>query len=644
LIVWLSLVAVAPPALLLGGLFVCVVGLAERAESLAPVASTYGAETLGSGAAGAVLGLFLLESLNPVAVITLVGMIAIGWAYYLLWIYGGRRVLGHLGFVLPYLVALAAILYLSPQVDLATRRAQWSPIPVTEVADSRYANIVVTDRDGTHDFYENGVLAFTIPDLLDAEECTHIPLLHHPGPESVLVIGGAGSGVIPEIRRHPTVRHVDFIELDPAVIEMASRYSPQGWLTGDGITVRPVYGDGRRFVAGEPRRYDVVILNVGSPVSLQINRYYTKEFFRQVDRILKRNGILSLKFASEGAYLSPEEASMLAAVADACREVFAHVTLLPGGYIHILASPELDIRARTGVLIETLRLRRLETSFITESILEDRVAPLRMANLDSVMTLFGSGVVNTDAMPVSFPYAISLWAQHFRGGRIISAAVAWLTLGRCLGLLVVIAACVLALHTRLGGLSSISLPAGAAIYSMGFTAMFTEILIILVFQTVSGYIYTRIAAIVAAFMLGMGLSSSVLGVRLRRRRLARNLLLPHLGLAAMPLAVLCGARIASGLADGFFILMAFVAGALGGTVFAAASGVLAGEYRRPEDAGAVAYSLDLTGACVAGFMTGFLIIPSLGFKASAFAVCLFDLAALVPLAISRMALPRAPIH
>jgi hypothetical protein len=49
------------------------------------------------------------------------------------------------------------------------------------------------------------------------------------------------------------------------------------------------------------------------------------------------------------------------------------------------------------------------------------------------------------------------------------------------------------------------------------------------------------------------------------------------------------------------------------------------------EAGVLAYSLDLSGATVAGFTTGLLVIPSLGITGSAYAVAAFDGALLAAL-------------
>jgi spermidine synthase len=641
LVMALTAIGVAPCAIILGGLFVNLVSLAEKAKQRAPVSATYGAETLGSGVTGLLLGVYLLESMSPIAIAGLASMVGLVCGLYLIALVGGVwaarcRALAVLG-----LAGLTFLLAMSPRVDLVTRQVQWDPLKVTKTVDSRYGSIVVTDRGGLHDFFESGVLAFTVPDHLYAEECAHIPLLHHPNPETILLIGGTGSGVIGEVAKHPSVKVVDYIELDPAVIELVEAYSPPGWMEGAGTDVTAIYGDGRQYVAGTERAYDVVIINVGTPVSLQINRYYTVEFFEHVRARLKGDGIMSLKIPMEGAYISPELASILAAMVNGCREVFGNVTLVPGAYIHVLASPDAGIEARTAQIIETLAARGVGTSYITEPLLLDRLSPLRSADLDSLIMKYDSGITNTDARPVSFTYAISLWAKHFKSGKAVSILISWMSLGNCLVLLIVVGLVAVTAHMRAVRASWSALPSVVAIYSMGFTAMFTEVLILLSYQVVSGYIYTRLAAVVAAFMLGMGFAASLVGAR--RRRPARSWVLPllHIGLVVIPPAVVVVSGILKsriGLIQGYFadlvfILMAFATGTLGGSIFGVASYSLAFEQRSAAEGAAIAYSLDLVGACVAGFATGLLIIPSLGLIHSAYALALTNLVALVPISL-----------
>lgn len=644
----LSVIGVAPAALVLGGTFVSLVGLTDRVRPPVPVAAIYGAETLGSGAIGIVLGVYLFEKLNPVAIVSLAGLIGLAAGTFLLLGDKGQRTPVKRVVALVCLACLVGTLALSGPIDLLTRRVEWQPLDVAETLDSKYGNIVVTNRGGIHDFFETGVLAFTIPDRRYAEECVHIPLLHHPDPDNVLLIGGAGSGLVAEVGKHPSVTHIEYVEIDPAMISLVGMYSPPGWLDAPGIEVTPIYGDGRHYVSRTSAQFDAVIVSVGVPLSLQVNRYYTAEFFARVRSVLRPGGIVSLKIPLEGAYLSPELASLLAALKNGCRRSFEYVEVLPGDYIHLLASPELDIARRTDLLRETLKARHLTTSYITDAALQDRLSPFRMALLDSLVRRNDTGIVNTDGQPVSFSYAISLWARQFRSGRLLYSVITWLGFKRCLVVLLLLCLAVTLAHRRVSRCSWSTMPAAIALYSMGFTTMFCQVLIVLSFQIVSGYIYARIAIIVAAFMLGMGSASSIAGLRQRGPARSRTLAILHCGFIALPLVVLLALNYLksprttfSYPADLVFGGLALLTGIFGGSMFAAASSIMVARLPGRVDAGAVAYSLDLTGACVAGFATGLLIIPALGIGQSAYVVSATNLVALTIL-IGLIGFRRAP--
>jgi spermidine synthase len=644
----LSVIGVAPSALVLGGTFVSLVGLTDRVRPPVPVAAIYGAETLGSGAIGIVLGVYLFERLNPVAIVCLAGLTGLAAGTYLLLRDKAQRTPVKQIVPLACLACLIGTLALNERIDLLTRQVQWQPLEVAETLDSKYGNIVVTDRGGIHDFFETGVLAFTIPDRRYAEECVHIPLLHHPNPDDVLLIGGAGSGLVAEIGKHPSVGRIEYVEIDPAVISLVATYSPPGWLDSPGIDVTPVYGDGRHYVSKSSARFDVVIVSVGVPLSLQVNRYYTAEFFERVRSVLRPGGILSLKIQLEGAYLSPELASLLAALKNACRGSFEYVEVLPGDYIHLLASPELDIASRRDSLRAILRARHLATSYVTDGALQDRLSPFRMALLDSLVRQNDAGIANSDGQPVSFSYAISLWARHFRTGRLLYSVITWLDFEKCLLVLLLLCLAITLAHCLASRCSWSVLPAAITLYSMGFTAMFCQVLIVLGFQIVSGYIYARIAIIVAAFMLGMGAASSIAGWRQRGPARSRALAILHCGFIALPLTVLLAlnhlkspSTVLSYPADLVFAGLALLTGILGGSMFAAASSVMVARFQGRVDAGAIAYSLDLTGACVAGFATGLLIIPALGISQAAYVVSAANLVVLIVL-IGLIALRPAP--
>jgi spermidine synthase len=634
-----SALTVAPGAVLLGGLFVAIVAIGQRRFGNRAVALVYGCEAIGSAAAGVVLSLYVFRSADSYVGLAMAGLVALACAGYLAFGGGSGARRATAAVVVLLTAGLIGVIASSKRIDLATRAVQWHPLRVVLTEETRYGNILVTARDGVHDFFENGSLSHTIPDPLYAEETAHIPLLCHPDPRRVLVIGGAGAGTIGEIGKYLSVERIDFVELDPEVIRLTGRFAPAGWLEGrPGISVTPIFGDGRRYVVASGDRYDVVILSVGLPVTLQIARYYTVEFFRAVRRVLEPGGIMAFKIPSGGAYLGPELGALLTSLTNACEEVYGDVTLVPGDYIHVLASPTLPLASLTDSLPDILSERHVKTEFIDRYRLLERLNPIERAYLDSAVASYDTGLLNSDSRPVSATYAVARWAKHFESGRFLAGLIGRITPRACIIGLVVSALIAVPVLVRATRSPWDVMPGALALYAMGLTTMFTQILIIMVFQIVNGYVYGWIAALIAAFMVGMGLASSIGGVHSMACRwyhlaalLGAILILPLGALGA--LAHFTGASgIPSPLPDMVFIGLALASGALGGTTFAASSAFLTGKGRGALDVGVLAYSLDLCGAMVAGLTTGFLLIPSLGISGSAFAVAVFDgvlLAALV---------------
>jgi spermidine synthase len=125
--------------------------------------------------------------------------------------------------------------------------------------------------------------------------------LVHPamnGPHArVLVLGGGDGLAAREVLRHPDVRRVDIVELDPAVVALARRDPVLSRLNGH------VYGDARVHVttADAFRRlrtpvpvpsYDVVIADLPDPGITASTKLYAEEFYGLVRRVLAAAGRL----------------------------------------------------------------------------------------------------------------------------------------------------------------------------------------------------------------------------------------------------------------------------------------------------------------------------------------------------------------
>jgi spermidine synthase len=187
--------------------------------------------------------------------------------------------------------------------------------------------------------------------------------------------------------------------------------------------------------------------------------------------------------------------------------------------------------------------------------------------------------------------------------------------------------------------------AGACVAAMGFTLLGLQVMLLLAFQCVYGYVYQQIALLVAAFMAGLAAGS-----RLSIRRFhktgtvnpVQTLLLLQLAVVILPIvcvvvfvasADLAGSFMAAFAAYGLFPAMAFVSGGMGGYQFPVASSVYFGRgtTRRP---GAV-YALDITGAFAGAVLVSGYLVPVFGFLNTAIVLAIFNTAPVIVLAGAR---------
>lgn len=127
------------------------------------------------------------------------------------------------------------------------------------------------------------------------EPMVHFPMLAHERPQRVLVIGGGDGGILREVLRHPSVTHVDFVELDRDVVEFSRTYLPHindGAFDSDKVTIH--IADGRGFVEQTSGSYDVAIMDMTDPFGPS-KMLYTREFFQHVrDHLNPNNGIFTM--------------------------------------------------------------------------------------------------------------------------------------------------------------------------------------------------------------------------------------------------------------------------------------------------------------------------------------------------------------
>jgi len=637
----LSFVALSLTCLGSGGLFAAASRLygEQKGESLArATGSVYWIEGIGSGVGGLVTGFVLISRFSPFTITLMVALLNFAAAFYLA-CWAESRLLT------PLLALLACGVFFVPSagrwLEKRSLSLLWKGLDLVETRTSVYGNLALVKAESSATVFENGLVLYNIPDPASDEEAVHYALLENPEPESLLLIGGGGGGALAEALQHRTLRRVDYVELDPSVIRLMRDRFPRVWTSVEkDPRVRVHLTDGRLFLKTTKASFDVIIVNLPDPQTAQINRFYTLEFFQEAARRLTAKGVFSFHLSGAENYISPSLARFLRCINKTLRLVFPQVTYLPGETIHFFAAKKPGILAAdVDALLARLRSRGLNTKYVRNYYLRFRMSPDRMLDLQAAIQPQLHTPINTDLAPVAYYFDAALWATRFH-----PSAEGLFSLIANIRFRLLVAVTVALIFLFAFVLYRLTAPArrprsaaGFSVAAMGFTLIGLEILILLGFQAIYGYVYHQLAVVIACFMLGIAFGG---WFGLRKIRVMRTI--PDLFyLSALQLAAaisglvlyaifdLCeGVQTNTGLflvSNVLFPILALVCGALGGLQFPVASHIFFSETDKVNNLGAP-YALDLAGAFSGALLFSTWLIPVFGLLRVAFLIAVVNLA------------------
>lgn len=134
--------------------------------------------------------------------------------------------------------------------------------------------------------------------LTERDEFVYHEMLAHPAlcllkaPARALVVGGGDGGTVREILRHPTIEHVDLVEIDALVVETARAFFPAASSALDDPRLALHTRDGVAFVReAAARSYDFIAVDSTDPVGIA-EGLFGEAFYRDCARLLTEQGLL----------------------------------------------------------------------------------------------------------------------------------------------------------------------------------------------------------------------------------------------------------------------------------------------------------------------------------------------------------------
>ena len=638
-----SLVVLSAFCLLSGGLFAVGSRLSAQetgTSTLAGTSTVYLLEALGSGLGGVLASLLLIRYFTSFQIAALLCLLNfLGAASLAIRSKPHRRVVGLA------LVGAFAFLVLPvgcPWLEKMSLKRLWSGFDLVAARNSVYGNLAVVQTEGTRSLFENGLAAFHVPDPAAAEEAVHFALLQHPAPKYVLLVGGGVNGSLSQALQHPSLERIDYVELDPTVLDLAEEYFPATWAPmHEDPRVHVHYTDGRLFLRTTDLKFDVLIVNLPDPQTAQLNRFYTLEFFQEVASKLTPAGVFSFQLKASEDYVSPDLAEFLRCIYKTLRQVFPEVSAIPGDTVHFFATARAgSLTNDSQELIARLRARHIRTSYVREYYLPYRMMPDRVLDLELQIRPQADTRTNRDFAPIAYYFDVALWSTRFnRAYRRVFQTLAAVRFGPlatalALGLLGLVGI----VRGLLAAQNRSRASAGFCVAAMGFTLIGLEMLLLLAFQAIYGYVYQQLAIIIAGFMLGMSLGSRWgLGRAARGAgpRDAQRLFGLQL-LAALSPVLLCllfdTLTTIKNPATVFFVsqilfpALAVSCGLFGGYQFPVATRIFFSSSNHKASGPGTLYALDLAGACLGAVVLSSYLVPVFGFQETAWLMAVVNLA------------------
>ena len=630
-----TFILILPFSFMIGLIFPTGCKLLEGKESnkAHSIGLVYISEAVGSLLGGVLLTFFMIQSLNHYEIVSILSLLILLMSLLLSSTEKGKKALLSRSLSVIFLLGNLYLLFSGyvSQFDNLLVRKRWNAygnhLDLSASLNSRYQNVVLAQHNDQYSLFGNGQYIESFPDPYQAAVFAHFVLSQHPHPRTILLIGGGSTGMLHEMLKYP-LQLVHYVELDPALIEATLPFlSGQDKAALDDERVEIFYTDGRHFVKTTRVNYDMIIVNLPDPSTANLNRFYTLEFFKEVQQKLTDGGVLVTGITSSVNYLGKEVGRYASSLYHTLKKVFPFIVVSPGTENTFFAASKPNvISPNSEVLTERFRGRGIKSDYFTPYHFAALMPKDRIALITHALEEKHSGPVNTDSLPITYYYNLVLWeiisGERGQGTFLkqLSVNLRWLALPLlCLFFLrlayVLLRKDRLPHHLKFNGL--------LAIGTTGFAGMAMEIILLFAYQNIYGHLYYKVGLIVALFMLGLSLGAWVMNRLIAGRErnwIIRLTILEFtvvLYAASLPFIIAAFSTFSAVFIKLEYLFMVLVVGAgwLTGLQFPLVSKILINR----DDVGAVAGwvdSFDHLGASCGALLTGTVLVPLLGTQQS----------------------------
>jgi len=280
---------------------------------------------------------------------------------------GKKKQMSHLyiGATFVFLSLSLGLFFSKPIIQYGEQKKYKDKVIYTQ--QTKYQRIVMTQWKDNYWLYLNGNEQLsTVDEFMYHEPLVHPALSLHPNPQHVLILGGGDGCAVREILKYKAVKQITLVDLDPEMTALAKEHPILTSLNDSAFfdpRVKIFNDDGFRFLEKTHSFFDVIIIDLPDPRSVELGRLYSQELYSICYQQLRPQGILITQAGSP--YFATKAFRCVVKTMEA-----AGFTTVPM-HNHILTLGEwgwsLGVKTKGDVLtkLQSLSFKNIETQWIT---------------------------------------------------------------------------------------------------------------------------------------------------------------------------------------------------------------------------------------------------------------------------------------
>jgi len=465
-----TLIVLIPFCMVSGFTFIKLITIAGSKNNFVP-GKAFSIETTGGVLSGITISLLTAGLLGTYKLLLLIILLSVTYVLITHFIQRSKSKISTKFFIL-FLSAL--IIFLNP--DVFFRQILLPAVKVTGTEDTPYGNITKGEYRGEESMYYNQRLLAYNDDVTEREEDIHYAMLQSDSPEKVIIISGSLQTHLPEILKYP-VNNITYIEMDPSLAKYQSPAVDK--IPGKVVIVN---SDAFRYIRNSHESADVIILLVPPPTTLLINRYYTTEFFTEVKKRLKQDGIFMCSPGPGDNYLNKESLNLYSSIYNSLAAIFKNVKPVLGNKLYFIATD----KTISLSFCQLADKKNIKNVYVNSDFLDDETINKKS---EEVNALIDRGIKqNRSAFPVA-----SFHFQSYQFSKNLNEKIPAIIL-----MFIVFALPVTAIKRR-----------NMLMYFSSSALAGFEIIILISLQLMVGNMYQLTGLIIAGLMTGLAVGSGI---------------------------------------------------------------------------------------------------------------------------------------